>query len=193
MDGGEVAALLFGLACIGLVLLLALGLPLYSLIVGFRRRHRAQHDVATAEPQLARLVRTTTEAGDHRGPTTLVTGNVAYAADFPSRWATQWRNLVGGKATSLSEQADLARRIAMVRMLEEADRMGASGVANVRMTTSEIFSGNGQRGALVIELLAYGTALLPPAQPPTPTPPATPPTAAGLPFDEPTRVRPRTP
>lgn len=166
MQADEIGGLIVGLlCCLGVVLVIA-ALPLYSVVVGFRRRRRAQEHVAAAEPRLRHLVTTTTQAGDHRGPTTLVVGTTAYAADFPSRWATSWRNLVGGQAVSLTEQADLARRIAYTRMLEDAAAKGAVGVVNIRLETSQIdmSSGGQQRGqaAMVIEMLAYGTALLPP-------------------------------
>ncbi len=169
MDADAVGGLVFGLLCIGMVLLLALGLPLYTVLVGFHRRQQLQQELGAAEPRLQQLVRTNTEAAEHDAGTTLVLGTVAYAADGPSRWATQWRNFFGGGAVSLTEQADLARRLAVVRMLTHAQAMGAHGVANVRVETSEIFSGSSQRSTMIIELLAYGTALLP-AQPATQAP-----------------------
>lgn len=164
MDGGAVAGVALGLLCALLALALPLCLPLYAAVVGLRRREATQRHLAEAEPRLAHLVRTSTEAPDHGGPSALVHGAVAYAADFPSRWATGWVKLVGGQARSLTVQTDMARRLATVRMLEQAQHMGASGVANIRLESNQIDMGNsGQRGqgAMVIEMLAYGTALLP--------------------------------
>jgi uncharacterized protein YbjQ (UPF0145 family) len=188
MSGDAVAGLVFGLLCVGLVLLLVLAIPLYSILVGFHRRSKIKEQLAHTEPQLQQLVQTNTEAAGHAGSTALALGTVAYAADGPSRLATQWRSFFGGQAVSLTEQADLARRLAIVRMLEQARGLGAIGVANVRVETSEIFSGQGRNSAMVIELLAYGTALLPAAEPPQP-----PAQAQQVPQflpDEPTRVRP---
>lgn len=188
MEGDAVAGLLFGLLCVGLVLLLVLAIPLYTIIVGFHRRGKLKKELETGEPALQHLVRTNTEAAGHTGGTTLVMGTVAYAADGPSRWATQWRNFFGGGAVSLTEQADLARRLAIMRMLQHAQSMGATGVTNVRIGTSELFSGSSQRSTLVIELLAYGTALLSAPERSQPTP-----QAGQVPQfspDEPTRVRP---
>lgn len=63
---------------------------------------------------------------------------------------------------SMTEQADMARKLAYLRMLEDAQRRGATSVSNVRFETSELFSGqSAQQGALVIEMLAYGTTLIP--------------------------------
>lgn len=160
MDSTLAGALL-GLGLLFLFLLVIMALPLYSILRGFSRRRAAQHEIATKEPQLQHLVRTSVQAPDHVGTTTLVTGAVAYAADAPSRWVTSWRNLFGGSAVSMTEQADLARRLATIRMLEEAQALGASGVANVRMETNELFSSQRQQGMMVVEMLAYGTALVP--------------------------------
>lgn len=152
---------LLGLGFALLLLLLVLGLPLYMVLAGFARRKRTARSLEEREPRLTQLVCTNVEAADHTGPTALVLGNVAYAADAPSRLASQWRTVFGGSMASLTMQADMARRLAVVRMLEDARRRGAVGVANVRVETSEVFSGGRNDQRMVLELLAYGTALLP--------------------------------
>jgi uncharacterized protein YbjQ (UPF0145 family) len=161
MDSDLAVALVFGVLCIGFVLVLVLALPIYQFTVGFRRRRATQEYVAATEPTLQHLVRTNLQSADHSGGTTLVLGAVAYAADAPSRLASQWRGIFGGKLESLTDQATLARQLAYIRMLQDAQRYGAIGVANVRFETSELFSGRRQNAALIIEMLAYGTALLP--------------------------------
>jgi len=133
----------------------------YGIAMGFARRNRLATQLAAEEPRLAHLVRTNTQPVGHSGPVALVLGNVAFAADAPSRWAASWRTLFGGRADSLTMQADMARRLATVRMLHQAERMGAVAVTNVRYETSEIFSGRSQQSMMVIELLAYGNALVP--------------------------------
>jgi uncharacterized protein YbjQ (UPF0145 family) len=143
--------------------LLALAFFGYGIVWGFVRRGRLQAQLAEEEPRLAHLVRTNIEDVAHDGPVSLVMGNVAYGADAPSRWASTWRNIFGGRADSLTMQADMARRLATVRMLHQAQRMGAVAVTNVRYETSEIFSGRGEQAMLVIEMLAYGNALVPAA------------------------------
>lgn len=153
--------LLFGFVfpvVLPLMLLASMG---YGLVWGFVRRNRTIAWLASEEPRLAHLFRVNTEQIAHHGPVTLVVGNVAYAADAPSRLAMTWRTLIGGRADSLTFQTDLARRIAIVRMLQQAEAARAIGVTNVRIETSEIFSGDGERGRMVIELLAYGNALIP--------------------------------
>lgn len=184
MESGDLAGLIFGTLCCLLVAGIPVGLPLYALIMGFRRRKATERRLAEGEPRLEHLLQLSTEVPEHPGPTALVHGSVAYAADFPSRWATGWRNLVGGEAQSLNRQVGLARRLATLRMLEHAAAQGAVGVANVRIETSHIDMSSGSRGqqALVIDMLVYGTALLPssgdsgqkPAPPPGQQTPQTP-------------------
>ncbi|WP_460706100.1 YbjQ family protein [Myceligenerans halotolerans] len=150
-----------GVAVILLLPLLVLLLTGVRFLVGFARRGRLIRYLDAEEPRLGHLFRTNVEQ-QHDGPISLVAGNVAYAADAPSRWAAQWRALVGGRAASLSLQTDLARRLAVVRMLQEAERLSATGVSNVRLETSELASGGAKNPrTMVIELLAYGNALLP--------------------------------
>lgn len=179
MDSGDLAGLIFGTLCCLVVVGIPAGIPLYALIVGFRRRKATEQHLATREPRLEHLLQLSTELPTHPGPTTLVHGSVAYAADFPSRWATGWRNLFGGEAQSLNHQVGLARRLATLRMLEQAAAQGAVGVANVRLETSHIDMNGGSRGqqALIIDMLVYGTALLPGGALPTPggSPPPPPP------------------
>lgn len=163
MESGDVVGILVGTLCCLLVLGIPLAIPVYALVAGRRRRRETQHQLATREPRLQHLLRLSTEVPDHPGPIALVHGGVAYAADFPSRWATGWRNLAGGHARSLTEQVDMARRLATVRMLEQAAARGAVAVTNVRIETSHIDMNGGSRGqqALIIDMLVYGTALLP--------------------------------
>lgn len=141
--------------------LLALVFFGYGIIWGFVRRGRLAAQLAEEEPRLAHLLQVNVQEVPHDGPVSLVMGNVAYGADAPSRWASGWRNLFGGRADSLTMQADMARRLATVRMLHQAQRMGAVAVTNIRYETSEIFSGRGEQAMLVIEMLAYGNALVP--------------------------------
>lgn len=62
------------------------------------------------------------------------------------------KNLVGGELTSYTELMSEARAESIARMTEEAERMGADAVVNVRLATATVTSG-------AAELLAYGTAV----------------------------------
>lgn len=62
------------------------------------------------------------------------------------------KTLVGGELTAYSEMLDDAREIATKRMIEEAKKLKADAIINVRFTSSSIISG-------ASEILVYGTAV----------------------------------
>jgi uncharacterized protein YbjQ (UPF0145 family) len=62
------------------------------------------------------------------------------------------KNIVGGEISEYTKlQAD-SREQAMQRMVEDAQKMGANAIVNVRLTTSMVMQG-------CSEILAYGTAV----------------------------------
>jgi uncharacterized protein YbjQ (UPF0145 family) len=96
--------------------------------------------------------------------TQLVTGNVVISVDYFKKLIAGLRNIVGGRVTSFETLIDRARREAILRMQEQARRLGANMVFNVKMETSSI--SKGRRGAVgSVEVLAYGTALISPRPP----------------------------
>ncbi len=63
------------------------------------------------------------------------------------------KNFVGGELSEYTKlQAD-AREQALQRMIEDAEKLGANAVVNVRFTTATIMQG-------ASEILAYGTAVV---------------------------------
>ena len=62
------------------------------------------------------------------------------------------RSIVGGELTEYSEMLEEAREKAVNRMVEDAEKMGADAVVNVRFMTSMVMAG-------AAEMLAYGTAV----------------------------------
>ncbi len=62
------------------------------------------------------------------------------------------KNLVGGEISEYTKLLADAREQAIKRMTEDAMRMGADAVVNVRFTTSTVMQG-------AAEILAYGTAV----------------------------------
>lgn len=62
------------------------------------------------------------------------------------------KNLVGGEIDEYTKLQAQAREEALQRMMNDAERMGADAVVNVRFTTSMIMQG-------ASEILAYGTAV----------------------------------
>ncbi len=63
-----------------------------------------------------------------------------------------FRSIVGGKITEYSQMFEESREEAINLMVEDAKKMGADAVVNVRFTTSMVMSG-------AAEILAYGTAV----------------------------------
>jgi uncharacterized protein YbjQ (UPF0145 family) len=62
------------------------------------------------------------------------------------------KNIVGGEIEEYTKLQALSREQALQRMTEDAQKLGADAVINVRLTTSMVM-----RGAA--EILAYGTAV----------------------------------
>lgn len=92
----------------------------------------------------------------------LVQGNTIRAKHVGRDIAASFKNLVGGEIKGYTELLTEARREAVMRMMAQAEQLGADAIVNVRFTTSAVTSG-------AAELYAYGTAVklekLPGAEP----------------------------
>ena len=100
--------------------------------------------------------------------TSLVTGNVVISIDYFKHFVAALRNLVGGRVSSYESLIDRGRREALLRMREAARSLGADYVFNIKMETSSISKGyNNSIGS--VEVLAYGTAVIPPKKEPPAT------------------------
>ena len=62
------------------------------------------------------------------------------------------KNLVGGEIEEYTKLQAYSREQAMQRMIQDAEKLGADAIVNVRLTTSLIMQG-------ASEILAYGTAV----------------------------------
>ena len=62
------------------------------------------------------------------------------------------KNIVGGEISEYTQLLADAREQAIKRMLDDAQKLGADGIVNVRFTTSQVMQG-------AAEMLAYGTAV----------------------------------
>ncbi len=62
------------------------------------------------------------------------------------------KNLVGGEINEYTKLQAQSREQAMQRMTEDAQKLGADAIVNVRFSTSQIMQG-------ASEILAYGTAV----------------------------------
>ncbi len=91
----------------------------------------------------------------------LVTGSTVVSVDYFKRFLAALRSLFGGRITAYESLLDRARRESLLRMKERSAALGASMVFNVKYETASISKGAGNRIGS-IEVLAYGTALIPP-------------------------------
>jgi len=62
------------------------------------------------------------------------------------------KNIVGGEIEEYTKLQAESREQAMDRMVQDAERLGADAIVNVRLTTAMIMQGTA-------EILAYGTAV----------------------------------
>src|SRR5688572_10059658 len=142
------------------LVLLAIGV-----FAGRANERKHYRELAEAEDDLRDIVvnngRVASDVGEFsRG--TLVVGSVVIAEDFFKRVAAGLKSIVGGNIRSYETLLERGRREAIVRMKQEARRLGATHVVNVRLETaslSEDFSG--RRPMFSAEFIAYGTALVP--------------------------------
>ena len=82
----------------------------------------------------------------------LVAGSTVRAKNAIKDFGAGLKNMVGGELKSYTELLSEARKEAIARMEQQAFRMGANAVINVRFATSSITVG-------AAEVYAYGTAV----------------------------------
>ncbi len=82
----------------------------------------------------------------------LVRGNTIQAKGIGKDMVAGFRNMIGGEIKEYTEMLAEAREIALKRMEDKAEKMGADAVINIRFMTSSVM-------AAAAEILAYGTAV----------------------------------
>jgi uncharacterized protein YbjQ (UPF0145 family) len=82
----------------------------------------------------------------------LVRGNTIQAKSIGKDIRAGFRNIAGGEIKEYTVMLAESREIALKRMEEKAEKLGADAVINVRFMTSSIMGG-------AAEILAYGTAV----------------------------------
>ena len=141
------------------VILLAIGL-----FAGRANERKHFRELAENEESLRDIAisggRVASNAGTfQRG--TLVVGSVVIAEDYFKRVAASLKSLVGGNLRSYESLLERGRREAIVRMKQEARRLGATHVVNVRLETASLSEDwSAQRPMFSAEFIAYGTALV---------------------------------
>lgn len=150
-----------------IILGLQFGIPaallLLAYITGRMIDSRRRKYLDAKEEEFRNLAYTTTKTpppGWENADAALVTGSVVIANNYFKFFLSSFRNIFGGEMKSYRVLLDQARRVAVVRMLEEARQLHAETVINVRLETSSIQGSNQRKGTAGIELIAYGTALI---------------------------------
>lgn len=82
----------------------------------------------------------------------LVRGSTVRARNVGRDILAGLKNLVGGEIEEYTQLQAQSREQALQRLLDDAEKLGADAVVNVRFTTSMIAQG-------AAEILAYGTAV----------------------------------
>lgn len=82
----------------------------------------------------------------------LVRGNTIRAKHVGKDILASLRTLVGGEIKEYTEMLTEARAESLKRLVEQAEKVDADAVVNIRFVTSQVMTG-------AAELLAYGTAV----------------------------------
>ncbi len=82
----------------------------------------------------------------------LVKGNTIQAKSIGKDIKAGLRHIAGGEIKEYTEMLSESREVALKRMKDKAEKLGADAVINVRFMTSAIMGG-------AAEILAYGTAV----------------------------------
>lgn len=98
------------------------------------------------------VVTTETISGKNLQTLGLVSGNTVRAKNAFKDIGAGFRNLVGGEVGSYTKMLNESRDIAIQRMVEQAQQMGADAVVAIRFSTSSIMEG-------AAEIMVCGTAV----------------------------------
>ena len=98
------------------------------------------------------LVNTEYISGKELETIALVKGSTIQTRHIGKDITQALKSLIGGELKAYTEMMDSARELATRRMINEAERVGADGIVNIRFATAAV----AQNAA---EVIAYGTAV----------------------------------
>lgn len=82
----------------------------------------------------------------------MVKGSTIQSKNVGRDITQSFKTLVGGELKAYTEMMDEARAIATKRMVEEAEKLGADAIVNIRFASAAVMQG-------AAEVMAYGTAV----------------------------------
>lgn len=135
---------------------LAVFCVLFTLGFAFGRYNERRH-LAELEIKEAKLAYITTDNQRlietvHQGQ--LISSNVVISHDYFKFVLASIQNFLGGRLYSYESILERARREALVRLKLEAEKIGATHIMGLRLSTTDM----GMQGSMV-EVFAYGTAI----------------------------------
>ena len=98
------------------------------------------------------LVNTDYIAGKNLEMLGMVKGSTIQSKNLGRDITQSFKTLVGGELKAYTEMMNDARALATKRMVEEAEKMGADAIVNVRYSSAAVMQG-------AAEVMAYGTAV----------------------------------
>lgn len=121
---------------------------------GSAQEKKHLQDLRRREARLLSTIPTRTDCGPtlKSQDTFLVVSNVVIASDYFKNFVGALRSFFGGRLSTHETLLDRARREALCRLREEAQRKGAQQIVDVHIETSFL-------DQLGIEISAYGTAV----------------------------------
>ncbi len=149
-------------------------IPLFFLLLGFFCGRMAEwahyKNLDQRENELAHFLlsdlKTFPGGSDPTQGAAHVMGQVVIATDYMKTFLANFRKIVGGEMKSYHSLMIRGRREAVLRMQEEAHRLGYNAICNVRVGFSAI-GGIAKKGPPMIEVFASGTAYRSPKDTPT--------------------------
>ena len=98
------------------------------------------------------LVNTDYVSGKRLITLSLVKGSTIQSKHLGKDIMSGLKTLIGGELTAYTDLINRARAMATARMVEEAEKLGADAVINMRYTSTSLMQG-------AAEVLVYGTAV----------------------------------
>ena len=161
MDSDQIADLIG----IVIVVVFAVGLLVLTFVTGTlveRAHYRSIRERESALRDLLVFAVRTPPAAFADCRSEFVCGSVVVGMDHFKKTLASLRNIVGGRVGSYEMLFDRARREAVLRMKQEARDLNARCVLNIKFSTANIMSGDkSNKGSGCVEVIAYGTALIP--------------------------------
>lgn len=142
--------LLFNLAQATLIFVIG-----WCVVTYLEKRHLK--DIGAQEENLSDIhLNNMKRSHDHTSDGAMVVGSAVISHDFVRSFLVFWRKLVGGNISYYDRLVVKGRRVAIIRLKEEAKIRGMSGVVGVRFCTTALTNRKRVKG---VEIVAYGTAV----------------------------------